>query len=61
MYHTVENPSAGRWTLLPGANIAGLLFCMDCLGKTAFFTGAADDEDCDGQPVILYTAIESSE
>jgi hypothetical protein len=30
-----------------------LLFCIDGLGKTAFFTGAADDEDRDGQPVIL--------
>ena len=32
------------------------------MGKTgAFFTGAADDEDRDGQPVILFTAIDSSE
>jgi hypothetical protein len=30
-----------------------LLFCIDGLGKTAFFTEAADDEDRDGQPVIL--------
>ena len=61
MYHTVANPYAGRWTLLPGANITGLLFCMDSLGKTAFITGAADDADRDGQPAILYTVIESSE
>jgi len=55
MYHTVANPSAGRWTLLPGFNICRFVVVLhiDGLGKTAYFTEAADDEDRDGQPVIL--------
>ena len=59
MYHTVAYPSAHYYQV---PTFAGLLFCiLDGLGKTAFFTGAADDEDHDGHPVILYTAIDSSE
>jgi len=50
----------GQYYQVP--TFAGLLFCIDGMGKTgAFFTGAADDEDRDGQPVILFTAIDSSE
>jgi hypothetical protein len=50
----------GQYYQVP--TFAGLLFCIDGMGKTgAFFTGAADDEDRDGQPVILFTSIDSSE
>jgi hypothetical protein len=54
MYHTVANPSAGRWTLLPGFNICRFVVVLHrWLGQNSFFTEAADDEDRDGQPVIL--------
>ena len=50
----------GQYYQVP--TFAGLSFCIDGMGKTgAFFTGAADDEDRDGQPVILFTSIDSSE